>query len=225
MPRRLLSLDGVKIGVMLVRRTLVGASLVVLSLGATGCGLAGQQQPDEPLPRAERFEFVIQPADLEANEVRERLEDNGLNDHEIIDAIHLAWVEGSSGRVDFYQYNGISQSPTLPGPVSCHATVDPGSGDSASCGAGFDRPDTPTSPLEITGRAGDRFYETAELAVSDDVAVIFGTTEDGTKYRIEPLDGVGWVEWTGNRGMMTLTATDEDGNVLKQLAAIVYGPR
>lgn len=113
-------------------------------------------------------------------------------------------IETSAGPIVFADFQVID--PEL-GRQQCSGSAGP-TGGGWGCGPlGQEPPDdlsVPDVTLSSEGSSGS--WSDLQLVVSDDVAYLEAVAEDGTRYRMEPINGVAWMEWKTEHGDLSVTA-------------------
>lgn len=199
--------------VSLLARSVRFASLVGLTLLLSGCFVA-RGDPDGNVQ--ERFEFV--PAPVNQAEARARFEDMAGPESTIVEGSFKALGRIPGPRGD--QYFADFQLDSPPDGLSQCSGQAGDSGGSWGCGPVGDFENVPDDgAVSLRGSGIGGAWQDASFAVSDEVAYLVATADDGTRYRLEPVAGMAWFEWKSLHGDVRVTAFDRSDNPLETIDA------
>ncbi|MDH3294337.1 MAG: hypothetical protein OER95_08465 [Acidimicrobiia bacterium] len=191
-----------------------------MSVLLTGCGrlpfLGPAAGAEEDWP--EIFVFELEPGDLAGNKLEQRIVEVDPVGGDLVpgSARHRATVNTPDGRADFFIARFVNV-PDVPSnqATSCTMTQS-GSWGSASCGEDPESLEL-VDGLRERGMSASENWQAVEFSVPNKAVQVAGLTSDGTEYTIIPHAGFGFVQWKSERGFMTLTALDADGDELESI--------
>lgn len=186
-----------------------GVLCLVVLLALSGC-IRSVGGPNDNAQ--ERFEFVAVPTN-EA-QVRQAFESAmGPQSSDLVPGsfVPTGRIIGSRGDQFFAEFqlndpnSGLSQCSGQAGDTGASWGCGP-------IGQEVEIPDLPTLTLGGSGTGGT--WREASFNVSDEVAYLVATADDGTRYRLEPISGMAWMEWRAEHGNLSVTAFDAGESAL-----------
>lgn len=191
------------------RARLLAVTVLAVTLGGCMISVGG---PDDN--REEQFEFTPVPATrLEAVEAFRGLlatDSARLVEDSVVPVGKLRTGQGSVVFADFELIDpdtGLNVCSGSAGPNGggwgCRPAAEPAPDDRA-----------PRDHLQnaVVGSTGT--WSEAEFSVNDEVDHLIAVAEDGTTYRMEPLQWRAWMEWKTEHGDLVVTAFDAEGRAL-----------
>ena len=187
-------------------------AMVAIALLSSACVIVQSSGPDAN--RVERFEFV--PAPATRAEAVEAFRDAFANDPATLiesSVNPVGKLQTGQGSIVFAEFEAVFPDTGL---NTCSGSASEFSSGWGCRPADDPVPDDPAprQPLQSTMVGSTGTWSEAEFSVNDDVDHLIAVADDGTTYRLEPLERVAWMEWKSERGDLVVTAFDASGDEL-----------